>query len=779
MKAHVPADLRIWRLLITVTVVAALYFLRDLVLPVAVAALVTFVLSPLVSRIERYVGRVPAVLLVTATTFVLIGLFAWAGAMQMGRLARDLPTYKANLSSKLQALNASGSDRFGRVSRMVEELQAESAERAPATRQAAGERPAAPLAVEVVETPGQSTARLLGTAGSILAPLGFVGAVLILAIFMLVKYDDLRDRIIGLVGRGQLVATTAAMQDASARVYRYLLMSLVVNVTYGIPVGIGLYLIGVPGAMLWAALAIVLRFIPYLGPLIAMAFPILLSLAVFDGWNALLLTVALFVTLEIISNNVIEPWLYGASTGISSFSLILAALAWTWLWGPAGLLLSTPLTVCLLVMGKHVPQMAFLRTVLSDERALDRHELFYQRLLTGDRDAAEKVAFEEIGRSSVGETFQSMMLPALAMVQADLRRGAMDAQQYAAVVLQVHDYVETIAQSAAVESGDEANAPPEAPLRARPTVKIACIAIDSAADGVAAHMFAQLALVRGFEATVLPPTLPVDEVNRTVADLAPDMVWLCAVHPHTLVRCQNLVTALRRRHPAVHLAVGLWEAAPHQGKAIARLAEKGANAISTVFGESLMHLEAFRETFGSEYLPAPIPPDEAARIAALMDTGLAGDSRSDLFDRTTAELARIFDVPIALITVVDTASQHFVSQVGLDADLRRAGQTARGVSVCGHVVAANRPLVVEDLARDPRFAGNPLLREKKLRFYAGVPLRTSLGFVVGSLCILDHVPRQVSERELRLMQMLAENLMCDVEERALAGEARAPAAGTP
>ena len=218
----------------------------------------------------------------------------------------------------------------------------------------------APLAVEVIEHSKQSPEKLLATAGLIFAPLGSVGVVVILAIFMLFKRDDLRDRIIGLIGKGHIGETTAAMRDAAKRVNQFLRMNLLVNVTYGVPVGVGLYFIGVPSAALWGALAVVLRFIPYLGPLIAMAFPIGLSLAIFDNWTGPLLTVGLFVFLELISNNVIEPWLYGSSTGISTFALIVAALFWTWLWGAVGLVLSTPLTVCLLVMGKNVPQLGFL-----------------------------------------------------------------------------------------------------------------------------------------------------------------------------------------------------------------------------------------------------------------------------------------------------------------------------------------------------------------------------------------------------------------------------------
>lgn len=767
MSATRAIELRIWRLLITVTVVAALYFLRDLILPVAVAALLAFVLSPVVIRLERLTGRIPAVLLTSAVALVLIGAFAWAASVEVGRLAQDLPTYKANLSHKLQALNTSGSERFGRVTSMLEELQRENAQPAsqPGTSTPTGQV-RQPVPVQVQETPAQGSSRLLDTAGRLLEPLGFIGAVLILAIFMLLKHDDLRDRIIGLLGRGQLVATTAAMRDAASRVYRYLLMSLVVNTSYGIAVGIGLYFIGVPSALLWAVLAIVLRFIPYLGPLIAMAFPILLSLAVFDGWNGLLLTVGLFLVLEVISNNVVEPWLYGASTGVSSFALILAALAWTWLWGPVGLLLSTPLTVCLLVMGKHVPQLAFLRTVLSDERALALHEVFYQRLLAGDPGAASKAIAIGTEQRSTEDLFAGILLPALAMAQDDLRRGVLDRAQHrtlTGLMRDIIDHMEDMRQVEQAPAPGVANVSASAapPLR----LKLACLGVDGDADAVSAEMLAHVARERGFAASVVDATLTTDRILRAIDDLVPDVVWLCVVNPESLSRCRRLCAELRDRNRDLRISVGIWHAGTHQGPSVAGIATHGANVVSTDFGESVMHLEAFRDTFSGGYLPAPIPDDEVDRIAAIVASGLDGDSRDELFDRTTAELTRVFSVPIALVTLVDSSSQHFLSSQGLDSALEQVKRTARDVSVCGHVVAANRPVVIEDLARDPRFAGNPLLREKSLRFYAGVPLRTSGGFAIGSLCILDHVPRQVSEREVRLLQMIAENLMFEVEER--------------
>ena len=243
---------------------------------------------------------------------------------------------------------------------------------------------------------------------------------------MLLQREDLRDRIIRLVGSGDVARTTEAMNDAAKRISRYLLMQLVINVLYGLPVGVGLYLIGVPNPILWGLLATILRFIPYVGPMIAALFPIALSFAVAPGWTLPLLTIALFVTLELIINNVLEPWLYGSSTGLSPVAVLVAVVVWTTLWGPVGLLLSTPLTVCLVVLGRHVPQLAFFDVLLGDEPALPPEIKFYQRLLARDPDEATELAEEYLEDEPLEKLYDSVIIPALGLAEQDRLRGSLD-----------------------------------------------------------------------------------------------------------------------------------------------------------------------------------------------------------------------------------------------------------------------------------------------------------------------------------------------------------------
>ena len=257
--------------------------------------------------------------------------------------------------------------------------------------------------------------------------LGSTGIVIILVVFFLVRREDLRDRFIRLVGKGQVTVTTQMLEDAATRVSRYLSMQFLINATFGISVGIGLYLIGVPNAILWGILAATLRFIPYIGPWIAAAMPIGLSMAISTGWVAPILTVGLFVVLELFSSNVMEPWLYGKNTGVSAVAVLVAAVFWTWLWGLVGLLLATPLTVCLLVIGKHVPQLSFLDILLGNEPVFEPKKRVYQRLLAGDQEEATELVDDDLENKPLVEVYDTVLIPALALTaETDWHRGELD-----------------------------------------------------------------------------------------------------------------------------------------------------------------------------------------------------------------------------------------------------------------------------------------------------------------------------------------------------------------
>jgi predicted PurR-regulated permease PerM len=441
--------------------VAAMYFGRDILMPLATAILLTFALAPLVGWLaKRHVPRPVAVISVVVSAFTAIILFFIVVAFQLGSLAKNLPRYQINIETKVESIKDAqfGEEMFSRISQMMERLSRDvkrSDQPENSDGNAIGQDTPPPLPVEVVE-PALKPLQLVRTIlGPLIEPLATGGIIIVVVIFMLMKREDLRDRFIRLVGAGDLNRTTEALQDAGARVGRYLLMQLVVNVAYAIPLGTALWVIGVPNAPLWGMLALILRFVPYIGPIIASIFPLALALAVDPGWTVVLWTAAIFIVLELVSNNIIEPWLYGSGTGLSSIAIIVAAIFWTWLWGPLGLLLSTPLTVCLVVLGRHVPQFQFLDVLLGNEPVLEPYQQLYQRLLSGDPDEATRHAEEFLQENHLVAFYENIAIPALHLGELDRASGAMGSirrKRLAEGALAVVDNLEEYAREEAVES---------------------------------------------------------------------------------------------------------------------------------------------------------------------------------------------------------------------------------------------------------------------------------------------------------------------------------------
>ncbi|HJT82016.1 MAG TPA: AI-2E family transporter, partial [Chthoniobacterales bacterium] len=438
----------IWTVALTAFVIAALYFGRDLLIPLALAALLTFLLAPLVSRLERWIGRIAAVLLVVALIFTATGAAGWMVTRQLVDLATKLPEYKGNIVTKMRAFRTPKDGALTKFSQTVDELKHELPGQEPSppptitqevgkpeTAVVSPPSPPTPaLPVKVIETSRANPFEIVQMIiRPLLGPLGTAALVLVLVIFMLFEREDLRNRVIRLIGQGRISATTHALDDAAERVSRYLRMQLLVNLIYGGCVAIGLYFIGLPNAVLFGAIGTVLRFIPYVGPWIATILPTLLSLAVSPHWTMPVLTVALFGGIELILNNVLEPLLYGKHTGVSSIALIVGAVFWTWLWGPVGLMLATPMTVCLVVMGRHVPRLSFLSVLLSDEEPLTPAEDCYHRLLTvGEQDEMELVD-SYLKSNSLTSLYDNVLIPAIILAETDAQHQALDPEQLAEV----------------------------------------------------------------------------------------------------------------------------------------------------------------------------------------------------------------------------------------------------------------------------------------------------------------------------------------------------------
>ena len=608
--AATDALVGLWTVALTAFVIAALYFGRDLLIPLALAALLTFLLSPLVTRLERWLGRIIAVLLVVVLIFSALGGAGWIVTRQLVDLATKLPEYKGNIVEKLHAFRTPKGGTFTKLSQTVDELKQElpggSAPDTPVITKEPGKpetaiaSPPNPLPktvpVKVVETTKANPFELMQTIITpLLGPLGTAALVLVLVICMLFQREDLRNRLIRLVGQGRIGATTRALDDASDRVSRYLRMQLLVNITYGLCIGIGLYFIGVPNAALWGALSIVLRFIPYIGPWVATVLPTLLALAISPGWTMPVLTVALFGGIELILNNVLEPLLYGKHTGVSSIALIVAAVFWTWLWGPLGLVLATPLTVCLVVMGRHIPRLAFLGVLLSDEEPLTPAQDCYHRLLTaGEQDETELVD-DYLKENSLAALYDSVLVPVISSAETDARDGRLDPEQLADVRESLRVILDDLAMRPAAadqikeDQIDIAHRPNETPAQ---TCRIYCVPARAERDEFAGAMLTQLLREQSFEVQNAAATVPAAELLERLAADRSDVACISVVAPSTVIHARFLCTKLRARFPTLKIIVGLWGATERVAEATKRLHDSGASEVVTSLAAAMEEITA-------------------------------------------------------------------------------------------------------------------------------------------------------------------------------------------
>lgn len=556
-----------WMLASVAVVVAALYLAKSVLVPMTLAVLLSFLLSPVCDWLERRrLGRIPAVLFTAIAGFAVLGGATWTAVIQMSELAPKMSVYQKNIQAKLHAANAHVSDALSKVTKtargMSENLsQLEAAQEPQGTNEW-------PYSVRVVSSPASPLQVFGGMFGTLLEVMGSTGMVVILVVFFLVRRDDLRDRFIRLVGHGHVTVTTQMLEDAGTRVSRYLSMQFLINVMFGIAVGIGLSLIGVPNAILWGILGATLRFIPYIGACIAAAMPIGLSLAISENWLAPSLTIALYVVLELFSSNVLEPWLFGKKTGVSAVAVLLAAVFWTWLWGIVGLLLATPLTVCLLVIGKYVPQLAFLHTLLGNEPVFEPKKRIYQRLLAGDQEEATELLDEYLEDRPLVEVYDTVLIPALASAETHWHRGDLEEGRHKFILQSLKEMIQERGEreQELFEKEQSANTT-EAdgdfgitdPI-ALPKPCILCIAAHDEADEIAGMMLTQIVEFRDCLAEMVSAPATASELIGLVEQRQADVVCISATPPTAVAHARSLCLRLRRRFPNLHLVVGLWNA---------------------------------------------------------------------------------------------------------------------------------------------------------------------------------------------------------------------------
>ena len=603
--------------------VVILYFARAVLIPLAVAVLLAFVLAPAVTWLERWrLGQIAAVLIVVGTVLAVLVTIGWVVERQFVEVAEKLPDYRVNIQNKLRQFRGAAGGSYAKAAKGVEDTLKSMATTQPSTAPSATAG-VAPLAQAPDSRPGEpslprvspqnplpvreysepsSPLQIVGHyLGQLLGPLATSGLIVVFVIFMLLNRRDLRDRMIRLVGHGRLNVTTQTLDDAATRISRYLRMQLLVNVVYGVPVAIGLYFIGIPNALLWGLLATLLRFIPYVGPWIAASGPILLSIAVFNDMHYFLLTLGMYIVIELISNNVIEPWLYGSSAGLSVMAILVSAVFWTWLWGPIGLLLAMPLTVIVVVLGKHVPQLRFLDVILGDEEVLEPSVRLYQRLLSLDQEEAGELLHDYRKEKGLECVYDDVLIPALAMAEKDRHTGQVDTERETFVRQAMRDLIEELGEAQRAENAAAAIAEveekPGGPARVvspsiakEPSVIVLCLPAHDEADEIVGLMLAQLMELKGQPAIAASPASLAGEMLELVHKHEAGAVCISALPPAALSHSRYLSKRLHVRFPELPTVVGLWTSKADPKKSLDRLANNGPVHLVTSVGAAIAEI---------------------------------------------------------------------------------------------------------------------------------------------------------------------------------------------
>ena len=532
---------------IVALVVVGLYWLQAVLIPLALAVLLTFLLSPVVGTLQRRgLGRVPSVLVTVLLALSILGVIGWTLTRQLVTLADELPQYSLNVHQRIADLHgASQGGSMEKVQQAVEDVVGE--------LQKTGKGGPGPKPLAVVLEPPSILAHL----PTLLQALASAGVVTVLMIFMLLERRELRDRVILLIGYRRMTATTRALDEAGARISRYLLMQSIINGSFGVAVGLGLFLIGVPYAVTWGCLAAALRFIPYLGAFVALLLPLALSLAVFPGWLQPALVVGLFLVLELITGWVMEPWLYGQSAGVSPVALLIALTFWTWLWGPVGLLMATPLTVCLIVLGKHLPALRSIVVLMGDRPVIEAKARYYQRLLARDQDEAIDIVEACVNTDGRESVYDAVLLPALYYAKQDRDRGLLSEDDAQFVGQATREILDVLAHDAPVssvrDSGDlSVNDPGDTPVRI-----LGCPARDEA-DAVALEMVRHLLDPARYRIEVSGTGMLTAEVVAWVGLHRPALLCIGAVAPGGLSQARHLCKRLRSQYPELKIVIGRW-----------------------------------------------------------------------------------------------------------------------------------------------------------------------------------------------------------------------------
>jgi predicted PurR-regulated permease PerM len=612
-------------LLLTGLIILTLYFARDLLAPVAFALVLNFLLSPAIALLERWhLSRALSVVLVILIFFSGLSVTGWVVARQLVHVAELLPDYRDNIQAKLDSLHTPLGGAAGKtitaLADMTEELSshANSTIAPPAVpeavaptvrhrrvRQAVPEAPLPdksatqqqPMPVQIVEPPVSVGRYLQEIFSPILRPLAACGIVMVFTVYILMYREDLRNRLLLLAGMGRLSLMTRALRDAAERISTYLVWQFVTNVLFGLLFGIGLSLIGVPDATLWGALAAILRYIPYVGTGIAGLLPVIFSIAIFPHWRQVFEIVGLYGALEITTSNFFEPWLYGSRTGISSLALLASAIFWTLLWGWPGLVLATPLTACLIVLGRHVPQLRFLHVLLGEDAELAPEAKFYERMLAMDQNEAHSLADRFLEHRPLLDFYDTVLLPALGLMEQDRHKGSLDEARGNYLLLSATELVAELseykADSDAPSPGDSSSVTNTDSRQKRSPV--ICIPAGDPADELTAMALAQL-LEQSCHNTLLLPTESVTpEILERLGQDAGTILCISALPPFVFAQTRTLCQRIREQLPENRILIGLWQSGQSPETMRERFGSARPDRVVTTLAAALAQIEVWQQ----------------------------------------------------------------------------------------------------------------------------------------------------------------------------------------
>ena len=598
------SPLRPYRFLIMlggmVLVTATLYWAQKVLIPLALAILLAFVLNPVVTVVQRrWLGRVPSVILVTCLSFLLLGGIGLSLTLEVKRLGAELPQYKENVVKKLAGLREVSQGRWLQdLEEMLREPSPDDSKKAKSTKRSPDE----PLVVSVQPASAFTFERVAAPTAEFLATTGLV---VVLVVFMLIQREELRNRLIHLFGQGRLIHTTRAFEEAARSLSRFLLMQLVINTGYGLTLGLGLYLIGVPYPLLWGILSATLRFVPYVGTWVAIGLILLFSVAVTPTWTLPLLVLAFVVVLELSTAYVVEPLLFGHSTGVSPIALVAAAAFWTWLWGPVGLVLATPLTACLVVLGRYVPRLEFLGVLLGAKSAMDPEFTYYQRLLARDQDEATDVVNGYLRACPPETVYDEVLVPALVLAKHDRNSGELSPDDESFIYQVTKAILDDLEFAPPILAGPVETAPQAFAEPSRKILVLACPACDEA-DELALRMFRRLLDPDKYRTEVLSGHDAQSETHFADRGESPAVLCICALPPGGVAQARYVCKRLRASFPHQKIVVIRWGLPDNAGQRREELLAAGADLVATTLLEARTQI-------------APVVPD----LAHVQEAGIA------------------------------------------------------------------------------------------------------------------------------------------------------------